>query len=81
MGPLVKVESKMNANELLSANLLPFAQSMGPQYIFMDNNAPCHRAQKVHDWMSLQNLHYMEVWPPQSSDLNPIEHAAWFNIR
>lgn len=78
VGPLVKVEGRMNGNDyikLLSASLLPFMRSMGPQYIFMDDNAPCHRAKSVINWMSSKKLQRMEVWPPQSPDLNPIEHV------
>jgi len=41
----------------------------------MDNNAPCHRAKSVINWMSSHNLKRMEVWPPQSPDLNPIEYV------
>lgn len=26
-------------------------------------------------WMSSKNLQLMEVWPPQSPDLNPVEHV------
>ena len=61
--------------DLLSANLLPYMQSMGPEFIFMDDNAPCHRARAVLQWMSNNSLRRMEVWPPQSPDLNPIEHV------
>jgi len=78
VGPLVQVEGRMNADyyiQLLSTHLRPYAQSLGPNFIFMDDNAPCHRARKVHTWMSSQRITFMEVWPPQSPDLNPIEHV------
>ena len=75
LGPLVnKVEGRMNI-KLLSDNLLPFITSMGPEYIFMDDNVPCHQLGKVHDWMSTHHVNHMEMWPPQSPDLNPIEHV------
>ena len=78
IGSLAKVDSRMKGVDyidLLSANLLPYMQSMGPKFIFMDNNAPCHRAHAVSQWMSNNSLRCMEVWPPQSPDLNPIEHV------
>ena len=34
-----------------------------------------HRARKVRTWMTQQQITFMEVWPPQSPDLNPIEHV------
>ena len=42
--------------------------------MFQHDNAPRHRAKIVQQW-----LHEIEVetleWPPQSPDLNPIEHV------
>ena len=78
VGPIVKVEGRMNGKDyikLLSNSLLPYMRSMGPEYIFMDDNAPCHRAHAVSQWMASKNIKRMEVWPPQSPDLNPIEHV------
>ena len=78
IGPIVTVTGRMNAKDyidLLSSTLLPYMQSMGPEYIFMDDNAPCHRARSVKTWMASHNLNFMELWPPQSPDLNPIEHV------
>ena len=58
--------------DLLSANLLPYMQSMGPDYTFMNDNAPCPSSPCS---LTINNLKCMEVWPPQSPDLNPIEHV------
>ena len=38
----------------------------------MEDNAPCHWARSVKTWMASHNLNFMELWPPQSPDLNPI---------
>ena len=78
MGPLVKIEGRMKGKDyidLLSANLFPYMQSIGPECTFMDDNATCHRASVVSQWMYTNNQKRMEVWPPQSPDLNPIEHV------
>ena len=61
--------------QLLSGHLQPYAQALGPDFIFMDDNAPCHRVHKVRIWMMQQQITFMEVWPPQSPDLNPIKHV------
>ena len=78
VGPLVKVDGRMKAIDyiqLLNTSLLPYMSSMGSTFQFMDDNAPCHRTKTVANWMSAKNLNRMEVWPPQSPDLNPIEHV------
>ena len=70
VGPLVRVEGRLNGDgylQLLSGHLQPYAQALGPDFIFMDDNAPCHRARKVRTWMTQQQITFME-WPPQSPE-------------
>ena len=80
VGPITKVEGIQKWKEerlikILSRHLLPYMQSMGSSYVFMDDNTPCHRSQAVIRWLKSKGLKQMEVWPPQSPDLNPIEHV------
>jgi hypothetical protein len=42
-------------------------------YIFMQDNAPCHKATEVFDFLAEHRVPIMQ-WPPQSPDLNPIEN-------
>ncbi len=42
---------------------------------FQQDNAPCHKAQIISDWfLEHDNEFTLLKWPPQSLDLNPIEH-------
>ena len=77
-GMMVKVSGNMNSEkycELLGNVLVPSAWSIrGLDYIFQHDNAPCHRAKIVQQWLHENEVETLE-WPPQSPDLNPIEHV------
>ncbi|GFT95564.1 transposable element Tcb1 transposase [Trichonephila clavipes] len=47
--------------------------TMGLQFLFMDDNAPCHRTVAAEQLLS-KDIERMD-WPARSSDLNPIEHV------
>ncbi|GFY14383.1 transposable element Tc1 transposase [Trichonephila clavipes] len=48
--------------------------AMGPQFIFMDDNAPCHRTVAAEQLLESEDSERMD-WPARSLDLNPIEHV------
>ncbi|GFT09013.1 transposable element Tcb2 transposase [Trichonephila clavipes] len=48
--------------------------AMGLQFLFMDDNAPCHRTVAAEQLLENEDIERMD-WPARSPDLNPIEHV------
>ncbi|GFV02852.1 transposable element Tcb2 transposase [Trichonephila clavipes] len=46
----------------------------GLQFLFMDDNAPCHRTVAAEQLLESEDMERMD-WPARSPDLNPIEHV------
>ncbi|GFV49460.1 transposable element Tcb2 transposase [Trichonephila clavipes] len=49
-----------------------FRGAMGLQFLFMDDNAPCHRTVAAEQLLESEDIERMD-WPARSPDLNPIE--------
>ncbi len=80
LGPLVPIEHCLNATAYLSIvadYVHPFMTTVyrSSYGYFQQDNAPCHKAQIISDWfLEHHNELTLLKWPPQSPDLNPIEH-------
>ncbi|GFS99664.1 transposable element Tcb2 transposase [Trichonephila clavipes] len=48
--------------------------AMGLQFLFMDDNAPCHRTVAAEQLLESEDIERMD-WPARSPDLNPIGHV------
>ena len=67
VGPLVRLQGKVNAEvykQLVKDHVLPVLWNSTKQpSIFMQDNAPCHKAMVVMNFLKAENVTVMD-WPP-----------------
>ncbi|GFS98837.1 transposable element Tcb2 transposase [Trichonephila clavipes] len=61
-------------NEILLPYVRPFRGAMGLQFLFMDDNAPCHRTVAAEQLLESEDIKRMD-WPERSPNLNLFEHV------
>ena len=68
-------------SEVILTRMLPQVREWFPDgnYIFMQDNAPCHMARSVSEVLTACGVEVLP-WPGNSPDLNPIENV-WANIK
>ncbi|GFV62881.1 transposable element Tcb1 transposase [Trichonephila clavipes] len=61
-------------DEVLLPHVRLFRGAVGDKFVFMDDNATCHRTLAVQDCLDRESIQRV-VWPAHSPDLNPIENV------
>ncbi|GFW20131.1 transposable element Tc3 transposase [Trichonephila clavipes] len=68
------VTAQRYRDEVFEPYVCLFRGAVGPDFIFLDDNAPCCRAVLIDVFLEMENIQLMS-WPANSPDLNPIEHV------
>ncbi|GFU00328.1 transposable element Tcb1 transposase [Trichonephila clavipes] len=78
VGRHVVANGTMTGQRYIDEVLLPhvrlFRGAVGDKFVFMDDNATCHRTLAVQDCLDSEGIQRL-VWPARSPDLNPIENV------
>ncbi|GFT47512.1 transposable element Tc1 transposase [Trichonephila clavipes] len=61
-------------DEVLLPRVRLFLGAVGDKFVFMDDNATCHRTLAVQDCLDSEGIQRL-VWPARFPDLNPIENV------
>ncbi|GFW33465.1 transposable element Tcb2 transposase [Trichonephila clavipes] len=76
--PHVVANGTMTGQRYINEFLLPHVRfsrgAVGDKFVFMDDNATCHRTLAVQDCLDSEGIQRL-VWPARSPDLNPIENV------
>ena len=85
VGSLVEVEQTLNSVryvEVLEDNLHESIENIfgdaQQNFVFQQDNAPCHSSRYTQDWLHRQNFQNMQ-WPSNSPDMNIVE-SVWGHI-
>ena len=78
IGPLIKVEQRLNATgylNIIANQVHPFMAAVYPSMngFLQQDNSPCHKTRIVQEWFH-EHDHEFRFLPAQSPDLNQIEH-------
>ncbi|CAN9501504.1 unnamed protein product [Ophioblennius macclurei] len=80
LGPALHVDSGLDPQsylDIVADHVHPFMGVMFPEGggLFQQDNAPCYVADSVQRWFEEHDQEFTVLtWPPNSPDLNPIEH-------
>ena len=77
--PLVVIDGNLNVqryrDDILAHHVIPLFHNNSNISIFQHDNATCHTARDTVHFLRTNNIDFIDDWPANSPDLNPIEHV------
>ena len=80
-GPLVFCEGNVDQDayvDILAKSFMPWfiqlCHDKDTDFILQEDGATCHTGKYAMWWKDTHQIPRLDFWPPQSPDLNPIEH-------
>ena len=76
--PLIRIQGNLTSSRYVAEILqphLPFMEQHGPGLVFMQDNAPAHRARLAQGCLNDAGINQLSPWPAHSPDMNPIQHV------
>jgi len=78
--PGVKVDGRYYRDVMLRQQLLPvMCRIARSTFVFQQDSAPAHRAHDTVQLLQMETPEFIgpDLWPPDSSDLNPMDYQVW----
>jgi len=47
------------------------------RWTLQQDGAPSYTAKNTVNYLKRENVSFIEMWPPNSPDLNPVDYAVW----
>ena len=82
--PWVKINGGYYCDMLVSQQLLPVMRDVSGNFlIFQQDSAPAHRARETVRFLEQSTPTFIlpDLWPPNSTDLNPVDYKIWDDIK
>ena len=77
--PLVVIDGNLNAQryrgDILAHHVIPLLHNNANISMFQHDNATSHTARDTVTFLRTKNIDFIDDWPANSPDLNPIEHV------
>ena len=77
--PLIVIDGNLNAqryrDDILAHRVIPLFHNNANISIFQHDNATSHTARDTVNLLKTNNIDFIDNWPANSPDLNPIEHV------